>query len=389
MPMTQSHARAARRGFTLVELLVVIAIIGTLVGLLLPAVQSAREAARRSNCSFNIRGLAQALMVYESTKRRLPAATDRNELTGIAGTGANDQTGAGYSWIFHLLPYMEEGAMFNNVSSNTSKFRAGPFSIQQTTDQTGAGGAWTGQNGTGNHAAAVVISQLICPSFGGGSFVKTTQDNPQDTEVAAEYAAINAALQAITPGAEVALTNYKAISGTHINPTTTLPVDNGGIVFTPDQTVPSSLAATPWLSSRAGIPQSGVSDGMSKTALIAESRERAYSSWIDGNVTWVVAFDPNLGQPQFLNGNWTVSTTGLNYEPNPSTSLYWLPSSSFGSGKIGGGGITYGASSDHQGGITMHAFGDTHVMQVTEDIDPAVYLAMCSRNGGESANITE
>lgn len=52
-------------------------------------------------------------------------------------------------------------------------------------------------------------------------------------------------------------------------------------------------------------------------------------------------------------------------------------------------GMAFGPSSDHQGGITMHAFGDTHVAQITADVDPNVYLSICSRNGQESAGLTE
>jgi hypothetical protein len=52
-------------------------------------------------------------------------------------------------------------------------------------------------------------------------------------------------------------------------------------------------------------------------------------------------------------------------------------------------GMAHGVSSDHQGGITMHAFGDTHVSQVTADIDPQVYMSICSRSGSESTGLTE
>ena len=89
----------SQRGFTLVELLVVIAIIGTLVGLLLPAVQSAREAARRSQCGNNVRQLSLALQNHHSAKGYFPFGRDDLSISG--------QT--------YLLPYIEESNTWQRV----------------------------------------------------------------------------------------------------------------------------------------------------------------------------------------------------------------------------------------------------------------------------------
>jgi prepilin-type N-terminal cleavage/methylation domain-containing protein len=101
--MLSSQAPPHRSGFTLVELLVVIAIIATLIGLLLPAVQGAREAARRMSCSSNLRQLALATLVYESTKRRLPPSMIHTPGTTFANNNG--------SWGVHgrILPFIEEG----------------------------------------------------------------------------------------------------------------------------------------------------------------------------------------------------------------------------------------------------------------------------------------
>ena len=93
LPVRRAGLHAPRAGgFTLVELLVVIAIIGVLVGLLLPAVQAAREASRRSTCGNNLKQLALAMHNHLDAKRYFPA---RHTVHGT------------YSWIVLTLPYLE------------------------------------------------------------------------------------------------------------------------------------------------------------------------------------------------------------------------------------------------------------------------------------------
>jgi len=98
-----------RRGFTLVELLVVIAIIGILVGLLLPAVQAAREAARRCQCVNNVSQLALAIHNHEFHYERLPSG-----VINPTGPIRNEPIGQHVSWIISILPYMEQTNIFRN-----------------------------------------------------------------------------------------------------------------------------------------------------------------------------------------------------------------------------------------------------------------------------------
>ncbi|HEX6963718.1 MAG TPA: DUF1559 domain-containing protein [Lacipirellula sp.] len=113
-------SRIARRGFTLVELLVVIAIIGVLVALLLPAVQAAREAARRSQCQNNLKQIGLGLQMHHDAKGAFP-------------TGAN--MGEGSAWSLYILPYMESTNEFARARAqegggkNYNWAHDGPYSV--------------------------------------------------------------------------------------------------------------------------------------------------------------------------------------------------------------------------------------------------------------------
>jgi prepilin-type N-terminal cleavage/methylation domain-containing protein len=96
----------ATSAFTLVELLVVIAIIATLIGLLLPAVQSAREAARRIQCSNNLKQLALAMLLHESTHRFLPSGGYGWQWDGDPDRGVGPNQPGG--WAYVILPFMEQ-----------------------------------------------------------------------------------------------------------------------------------------------------------------------------------------------------------------------------------------------------------------------------------------
>jgi prepilin-type N-terminal cleavage/methylation domain-containing protein/prepilin-type processing-associated H-X9-DG protein len=99
------QGKPLRTGFTLIELLVVIAIVGILMGLLLPAVQSIREASRRSHCANNLRQIGLATSLYSDTHEKYPIARTQNRPGDPVPLG---QTGEEPNWIVRIMPFMEQ-----------------------------------------------------------------------------------------------------------------------------------------------------------------------------------------------------------------------------------------------------------------------------------------
>jgi prepilin-type N-terminal cleavage/methylation domain-containing protein/prepilin-type processing-associated H-X9-DG protein len=133
--MTPRAQSPPRRGFTLIELLVALAIIGVLIAILLPAVQAAREAARRAQCVNNLKQVGIALHNYEGAHGALPPGYISNF------TAAGDDTGPGWGWAAMLLPPLEQGPTFAALNFN--------LAIEAPDNQTGR---------------LVVLNIFLCPS---------------------------------------------------------------------------------------------------------------------------------------------------------------------------------------------------------------------------------
>jgi prepilin-type N-terminal cleavage/methylation domain-containing protein/prepilin-type processing-associated H-X9-DG protein len=210
-------ARAKRLpGFTLVELLVVIAIIGILIALLLPAVQAAREAARRSQCTNNVKQLGLAMHNHLSVRKIFPSGMTQ-DLTGPY---------RGIPFFVYLLPHMEEQSTFarwdfTNLANNSA-------------------GA--------NAPTATIVPTLICPS-----------DNP--AEKVCNFSTLPGGNHGIAYPGYYAVTSYAGNHGTR-NYYPTAAIADGILFTTGKESAPAS--------NQKPIKPAAVTDGLSKTILMGE-----------------------------------------------------------------------------------------------------------------------
>ena len=305
-----SRSSRAHFGFTLVELLVVIAIIGLLVALLLPAVQASREGGRRSQCLNNLKQLGLALQTYADSQHRLPSASTSPVDAGVWDYAGNPAVHL-HSWASLILPFLEDSSLHGIIDYHVSSLDP----ANRTT-------------------AAKVLSIYRCPSFDGFDYSQE-----------AKYLAI---------ADNFAIRNYVAIGATDI-----------GKLWGPGPDGKRRPDGTIYFQSETRLKD--VTDGLSNTVVIAETREQNAAVWIDGTGAAAVGRRFAVDNVPSYGGN----ELSLNYEP-----YYQWGDSTDSIDSL------YGPSSMHPG-LVGHLFADGSARFIADSIDRAVYDALVTRAGGE------
>jgi prepilin-type N-terminal cleavage/methylation domain-containing protein/prepilin-type processing-associated H-X9-DG protein len=336
--------RSGRRGFTLVELLVVIAIIGILVGLLLPAVQAAREAARRMQCSNNMKQMGLAIHNHESTFKYIPAA-EKDIAAALYPTPPNPYgVRATFGTLFHILPYMEQSNLYNLFDPKRSYID--PVNMPPA-------------YGTANPAGFAPVTTFICPS--------APSDIP--TDYGPYFESIGLPLGPF----EAPRSDYAPIKGLHRS----LAVCAG----MPDASTNNGLLGTTDPERRWKIKFGEVTDGLSNTILFGEQagRQKLYfrakgipgSTLADGGLTLNCYYgDSNLARQ--LRG---YSGVDILNPRQPGCSAINVFNEN-------------GLYSFHTGGVQV-AMGDGSVQFLSENVSTAVFAALVTRDGGETVSIDQ
>lgn len=324
-----------KTAFTLVELLVVIAIIATLIGLLLPAVQSAREVARRIACANNLKQLSLAVNVFHSGRSRLPVSypyDDPDDLAPEAAAAIRPKA-TGEGWTIEILPALEEESLYQRFKNAVIPGPMGPHCS--------SGSGFQGlRTQASRPLMATIIPAFYCPS---DASTKVVSRMYQWKDV------------------PVAATSYLGVLGDNLMGQET-PFSAGA----PDCHRTTDCSGLFWRHSHYKPPRfSTVTDGLSSTLLIGETV-------IDTN-DHSVAF--------YANGTYASCSIYLNAMPSPAVappdctggSPPWL--------------YRMGFRSSHSGGNVVFAFADGHVQSLSDSIDHSVYRAISTKSGGESLRL--
>jgi prepilin-type N-terminal cleavage/methylation domain-containing protein/prepilin-type processing-associated H-X9-DG protein len=328
--------RLVNYGFTLVELLVVIAIIGILVALLLPAIQAAREAARRSQCVNNLRQVGIAALNYENTKKTLPPGS---------GYGRTDPKEFRGTWVVPLFSYMEEQALDSQYDYNE-------YADSPDTDG-------DGKNNLALTAKAIVKT-LICPSdeIAGQPILENRrlasgQHNPPTAQGLWYTGSMGPTMPDFCEFVTTSDPNYRyACLGCNFG--WLKPGANGDTAGTPcSLATPGSLDCFGVFCRRhIGTKFKTITDGLSSTLLVGET--------LPGHWAWNCVFCENF----------PVSSTEIplnTMESNAGNTLYWR---------------TSGFKSMHPGGANF-AFCDGSVHFLQTEIDYLIYNLLGGRKDGQ------
>jgi prepilin-type N-terminal cleavage/methylation domain-containing protein/prepilin-type processing-associated H-X9-DG protein len=322
-------------GFTLVELLVVIAIIGVLIALLLPAVQAAREAARRMSCTNHLKQIGIGVHNYNDTLQGLPA-------------GWNN---LGFCWNGAILPFIEQEPLFATLV----------FS-ENNGDPTNNGN-WDQANSRNAAACGTLISTYVCPS----SVVKPQKTNNNITNRAIScYNACSGSWAAVDTG----------------NTSSSANLNEAGLTYVAKQCI------SHWMWDQNGVfygnsylALATVKDGLSNTIFVGEVPTDADFSK-DANVMdhWHTGspqadpFDGNGVSSNATTGNEFSEVVGSTY--SPLNARYKFPNTH---GTV----MQLAFGSEHTSGANF-LFGDGSIHFLSDTINMDVYQAVSSRNGGES-----
>jgi prepilin-type N-terminal cleavage/methylation domain-containing protein len=312
--------RLRRAGFTLVELLVVIAIIGVLVALLLPAVQAAREAARRMQCTNNLRQLALSLHSFHDANSTFPRQPSPGGNTGI-------------SWLCYVLPYLEQKSLADQFNPSLASYASG-------------------QN------ANRVLGRYKIPGFYCPSYIEQRSGSTIDdvTGFGLAYAIHYVGnMGPITTGLSASST-YNG-TGYAFNPSTQgLLACEGILPFHP--VIVSSNPVTP-----DGVRIAMISDGTSNTLMVFE-------------VAWKgLELSPGSFRAWVRGISWNGDSTGAKNVQNAMNTVRYNGASNYNSVSMG---------SNHSGGCSAGmADGSTRFLNRNIDLN-SILLPMASRAGGET-----